>query len=217
MPLSYLTFHLANETYAVALDSVTEIVAHPERIARVPTAPDWVRGVFSLRGNVVPAIDLCRKVGFESSADSRRTCVLMIDVQVEAVALQLGMIVDAVDSLIEVEPQEIEAPPAFGSSLRVDCLQGTVRRGDAVVCVLDLVRMFKEEELLAAAISDQRTRDEDARRKQLAAQLATARSSASSDATQQADSAARSTPEPDAAQLGREDPQLPGLFLFEEP
>lgn len=204
MATSYLTFRLANETYAVQLKSVSEIAAYPERIARVPTAPDWVRGVFNLRGSVVPAIDLCKRLGYESSGVGARTVVLIVNVQIDTLALVLGMVVDAVDDLLDLEPADIEAPPAFGSSWRVDCLLGTVRRDDAVVCVLDLLRMFKQEELLAAALSEERTRSEAARIEQERKRLAQ-------------EAARTHTESKTNVDMGREDPDLPGLFLFEEP
>jgi purine-binding chemotaxis protein CheW len=139
MPTTYLTFHLSRETYAVALASVSEIAAYPERIARVPTAPDWMRGVFNLRGSVVPAIDLCCKLGYDRSTATDRSCVLITQITVDGLELQLG-------------------PPAFGSALRVECLLGTTRCDDEIVCVLDLPRMFRDEELLAAALADARSK-----------------------------------------------------------
>jgi purine-binding chemotaxis protein CheW len=206
MATSYLTFRLATETYAVALDTVSEIVPHPERIARVPTAPDWVRGVFNLRGSVVPALDLCKKLGYASSEPTRRTCVLISHVQVETLSLVLGMIVDAIDDLSELEPGQIEPVPAFGTALRVDCLLGTFRRGDEVVCVLDLPRMFKNDELLSTALSEERALA-------VTAQLERQRveAEAQTRAAQRAEAAGAA-----GVDMGRADPALPGLFLFEE-
>jgi purine-binding chemotaxis protein CheW len=158
MPTTYLTFHLSRETYAVALASVSEIAAYPERIARVPTAPDWMRGVFNLRGSVVPAIDLCCKLGYDRSTATDRSCVLITQITVDGLELQLGLIVDMVNDLIELNDAQIEPPPAFGSALRVECLLGTTRCDDEIVCVLDLPRMFRDEELLAAALADARSK-----------------------------------------------------------
>ena len=154
----HLTFRVASETYAVPLDSVSEIAGYPESLARVPTAPAWVRGVFNLRGSVVPAIDLAAKLGYGGSSCTKRTCVLLARFQVDAVSLFVGIIVDAVEDLVALEPSQIEPPPQFGSALRVECLLGTVRQNDKVLCVLDLVRLFRQEELLAAALTEQRER-----------------------------------------------------------
>src|SRR4051812_36658821 len=110
MSTTYLTFHLSREVYAVALASVSEIASYPERIARVPTAPDWMRGVFSLRGSVVPAIDLCRKLGYEKSVTSSRSCVLITQVALDGLQLQFGLIVDLVSDLIELDDAQIEPP-----------------------------------------------------------------------------------------------------------
>jgi purine-binding chemotaxis protein CheW len=205
MASSYLTFRLATETYVVALESVSEIAAYPDRIARIPTAPDWVRGVFNLRGSVVPVLDLRLRLRYEASQPSPRTCVLITHLAIETLALTFGMIVDSVDNLLEIETAEIESPPAFGSSLRVDCLLGTVRRDGAELCVLDLPRMFKNEELLAAALTDERGRA-------ATAQIELERQKLEREAQRR--NARTPAPSPD---MGREDPALPGLFLFEDP
>lgn len=205
MATNYLTFRLASELYAVPLDSVSEIAPYPAQIARVPTAPPWLRGLFNLRGQVVPALDLCTKLGFASSQPSQRSCALIMRVQVEALDFVAAMIVDRVEDLTEIEPTQIEAPPAFGSGLKVECLLGTVRRGESIVCVLDLPRMFKGEELLAAALAEERARvnTEHAEEQRHALERASLR------------------PQPMAAEansqeLGRPDPELPGLFVFED-
>jgi purine-binding chemotaxis protein CheW len=205
MPTTYLTFRLDQETYAVLLSSVSEIATYPERIARVPTAPPWLRGLFSLRGSVLPALDLCARLGYESSQPTQRTCLLIAPIAVETLSFTAGMIVDKVEDLLELEPGQIEPPPTFGSSLRVECLLGTVRRGDDIVCVLDVPRMFKHEELLSVALIEERERTKTARAEEERRQLE--RESLRPAAAKGGDS-----PAPD---LGRADPELPGLFLFD--
>lgn len=206
MATNYLTFRLASDLYAVPLDSVSEIAAYPEHIARVPTAPPWLRGLFNLRGQVVPALDLCAKLGFASTQPTERTCALITRVQVEPLDFVAAMLVDRVEDLTEIEPTQIEPPPAFGSGLKVECLLGTVRRKESIVCVLDLPRMFKGEELLAAALAEESARA----------------TTAHAEEQRHALERASLRPLPSAAnevsgELGREDPELPGLFMFEEP
>jgi purine-binding chemotaxis protein CheW len=204
MATTYLTFQLASEIYAVPLASVSEIATYPERISRVPTAPAWLRGLFSLRGSIVPALDLCRKLGFTSSQPSERTCILVTQVEVEGLTFIAGMIVDRVNDLMELEPAQIESPPAFGSQLRVECLLGIVRRGDNIVCVLDLPRLFRQEELLTAALVEERERTHTAQLEEQRRQL------------ERASLRPQPLAEPMSRELGREDPDMPGLFMFED-
>lgn len=208
MPNTYLTFRLASETYAVPLDSVSEIAMYPERVARVPTAPQWVRGLFNLRGSVLPALDLCAKLGFQSTQPTDRTCLLITQVQVEALQFVAGMIVDKVEDLLELEPAQLEPPPAFGGAVRVDCLLGTVRHAGIVVCVLDLPSMFKNEELLAVALQQERERVTTAQAEQSRRELERA--------SLRPPAAISDEARAHGHDVGREDPALPGLFLFED-
>jgi purine-binding chemotaxis protein CheW len=199
MAASYLTFHLGSETYAVQLARVSEIVAYPERIARVPTAPVWLRGLFNLRGAVLPALDLCSRLGYATSQPTGRTCLLITQVEVERLSFSVAMIVDSVHDLLELTPEQIEPAPAFGSGLRVECLLGTVRKDGDVLCVLDLTRLFAQDELLELALQEERAR----------AQLMAA------PAPQPEPK--RNEPAPATApDLGRPDPDIPGLYVFED-
>lgn len=151
MATTYLTFCLNREVFALPLACVSEIATHPERIARVPGAPHWLRGMFNLRGSEVPAIDLASKLGFEPTTRTQRTCLLMVPFAQGSAQVQLGLIVAEVGDLIVLDDDEIEPAEPSRALLHAEWLLGTAGAQGEIVSVLDWQRMFREEELLAAA------------------------------------------------------------------
>lgn len=151
----YLTFNLGPEVYGVRLSHVQEIVSYAP-VSPVPQTPNWIRGVFNLRGKILPMIDLRERFGQEASPVTKKTCVLILQVNVDGLALPMGIVVDYVRQVLDLTDAEIEEPPALGMKLRIDFITGLYKVDDQVLCLLDIEAIFSEEELLAAALSDHR-------------------------------------------------------------
>jgi|GEM_PF-30555 len=151
----YLSFVLGGDDYGVELSSVQEIINWTD-ISKVPMTPPWIIGVFNLRGRVLPLIDVAQRFGEPAREPSRRTCILVLQVDIEGLLVPMGVVADEVKQVHDLLPSDIEAPPVMGAKIRVDFLCGLYKSSQGVVCLLDLVRVFSEEELLQAALSDQR-------------------------------------------------------------
>ena len=150
----YLTFYVAGEEYAVTILKVTEII-ECVTLTHVPGTPSWIRGVLNLRGAVVPVVDLAVKFGLPPTVLTRRTCVVMVELEHEGERLVLGMMGDSVHQVVELGPDQIQPPPSFGPKVRVDCIQGMGLNGDAFVVLLDIDRVLSSSEILAAAVIDE--------------------------------------------------------------
>lgn len=146
----YLTFHLAGEEYAVGILQVKEIIEYGT-LTKVPQTPASIRGVINLRGNVVPVVDLALKFGLSPSPVTERTCIVIVEVELEGERTVMGVIADAVSQVIELLPQDIHAPPAFGTRVRVDFLRGMGKAGKKFVLLLDIDKVLFAEELQAGA------------------------------------------------------------------
>jgi purine-binding chemotaxis protein CheW len=146
----YLTFSLSGGEYAIAVLRVREIIEH-ESVTRVPSTPAFVRGVINLRGSVVPVVDLARKFGLAESPVTKRTCIVIVEVESDGGRLVMGVLADAVNQVVEFRPEEIEAPPSFGVPVRVDFLRGLGKLGGAFVLILDTDRVLSAGELAAVA------------------------------------------------------------------
>ena len=152
----YLTFYVAGEEYAVTILKVTEII-ECVTLTHVPGTPAWIRGVLNLRGAVVPVVDLAVKFGLAPTQLTRRTCVVMVELEHEAERLVLGVMADSVHHVIDLTPEQIQPPPSFGPKVRVDCIQGMGNTSDsgAFVVLLDIDRVLSSNEILAATLIEE--------------------------------------------------------------
>lgn len=142
----YLTFVLAGEEYGVGILDVREIIEY-DTLTRVPMTPGWVRGVLNLRGNVVPVIDLALKFGLPATEFTDRTCVVIVELEQDDDELVMGVLVDRVSQVTDLESDQIEPPPAFGTHIHVDYLLGMGRLEERFVLLLDVSRVLASEEL----------------------------------------------------------------------
>ena len=145
----FLTFYLAEEEYAVTILKVTEILECAV-LTKVPGTPVWIRGVINLRGAVVPVVDLAVKFGLAPTSITRRTCVVMVELEHEGERLVLGVMADAVNQVVELGPDEIQPPPSFGPKVRVDCIQGMGDNNGRFIVLLDIDRVLSSSEILTA-------------------------------------------------------------------
>jgi purine-binding chemotaxis protein CheW len=145
MDSQYLTFSLLGEEYAVGILKVREILEY-DTVTRVPKAPAWVRGAINLRGRVVPVVDLAVRFGQPPAEISKRTCIVILDVDVEGTPTVVGILADSVSQVIDLRPEEIEPPPSFGTKVRVDELVGVAPVGKKFALILDVDRVLSWSE-----------------------------------------------------------------------
>lgn len=146
----YLTFFLAEEEYAVSIHKVKEIIEYSS-ITKVPKVPRWIRGVINLRGNVVPVVDLAVRFGLNERPLTKTTCIVIVEVQLDAETTVMGVIADAVNQVIDLNPGDIEEPPAFGTRVRLEYLAGMGKLGKKFALILNIDRVLSATELLAVA------------------------------------------------------------------
>ena len=132
----FLTFLLKGETYGLEILKVQEIMGLLG-ITHVPRTPDYIRGVFNLRGRVIPVIDLRLKFCMEVAADTERTCIIVLQVQRGAYPITIGIVVDEVAEVVDVRAGQIEATPSFGAGVDTGFILGIGNVGQKVVLLLD--------------------------------------------------------------------------------
>jgi purine-binding chemotaxis protein CheW len=152
MDNQYLTFSLRGEAYAVGILKVREILEY-DTVTRVPKTPAWVRGAINLRGRVVPVVDLAVRFGQPPSEISKRTCIVILDVDMEGEATVIGILVDSVSQVVDLKPEETLPPPAFGTKVRVDELLGMAPVGNKFALILNVDRVLSWEDRPAVAIA----------------------------------------------------------------
>jgi purine-binding chemotaxis protein CheW len=142
----YLTFMLAGEIFAMGILAIKEIIEYAT-LTEVPMMPGYVRGVINLRGSVVPVIDLSVRFGKPSSPVTKRTCIVIIEVVSSGERHVLGVVVDAVNAVLDIPAAQIEPPPAFGSSIRTDFIQGMGKVNGKFVILLDVDHVLAADEM----------------------------------------------------------------------
>ncbi len=147
----YLTFTVAGENCAIGLLTVKEIIAYDPSVTAVPTMPPTIRGVINVRGNVVPVIDLAVTFGLPRSPITKRTCVVIVEVDLEGDRSAMGVIADSVSQVVGFSSRDIVPLPSLGTRIRVDYLKGLGKIGKMFILILDIDRVMSVHELLAGA------------------------------------------------------------------
>ncbi|MBN8441057.1 MAG: chemotaxis protein CheW [Thauera sp.] len=159
-PQQYLTFSLGGEVFALGILNVKEIIEFG-KITEIPMMPAFIRGVINLRGAVVPVIDLSARFGGAASAVSRRTCIVIVELGNGEDRQDLGVIVDAVNEVLEIPRADIEPPPTFGAKIRADFIQGMGKVNGTFVIILNVERVLSTEEItLLAGMSSETSSEE---------------------------------------------------------
>lgn len=142
----YLTFMLGSEVFAIGILTIKEIIEYGQ-LTEVPMTPDFIRGVINLRGAVVPVVDLTARFGRKSAEVTRRTCIIIIEVTADDETNVVGVVVDAVNEVLEIPASEIEPPPAFGAKIRTDFIQGMGKVNGKFVILLEVGKVLSVEDL----------------------------------------------------------------------
>lgn len=139
--LRWVTFFLSQEKYGINVMQVQEVLRVSE-IAPVPGAPDYVLGIINLRGNVVTVIDTRQRFGLESKEldDSSRIVIVESNEQV------VGILVDSVAEVIDLQLSEIESAPNVGTEDSSRFIQGVASQQDELLIIIDLNKLLADEE-----------------------------------------------------------------------
>ena len=144
----FLTLTVSNEIFAIPIENISEIIEFAG-ITKIPLMPNFLCGVINLRGAVVPVIDLAARFGRANTEISRRTCVVILDVTQDDAILTLGIMVDAVNEVLTVEPLQMEPAPNFGAQISADFIYGMIRVNERFLIVLDVQRVLAGDEMSA--------------------------------------------------------------------
>lgn len=142
----FLSFGLGGETYAIGILSVKEIIEYGA-VAVVPMMPEYIRGVINLRGAVVPVLDLAARFGRPPAPVTRRTCIVIAEAGPAQERQVIGVVVDAVNAVLDIAADQIEPPPSFGARVRPEFIQGMGKVNGSFVIILDIERVLALDEL----------------------------------------------------------------------
>jgi purine-binding chemotaxis protein CheW len=135
----FVTFHLGGECFAFPMESVLEIIRVPSTVS-VPLTPTALVGLANLRGTVLPVVDLRRTLALEDRSYDDATRVVVVDC-----GQPVGLVVDRVARVMNVEPDNIESAQSVQETVRVDLLTGVVKNVDGH----DLIQLLDAPKLVS--------------------------------------------------------------------
>jgi purine-binding chemotaxis protein CheW len=136
----FCTFYLDKLLFGVELKSVQEVIRSMQ-MTRLPLAPAVVRGLMNLRGQIVTAVDLRKRLELEAAAAGTRAINVVVRSEDGAVSL----LVDEIGDVVEVEASSFEAPPeTLRGSVRTMIL-GVHKLNDRLMHVLDVEKACQME------------------------------------------------------------------------
>ncbi|MDR3459530.1 MAG: chemotaxis protein CheW [Verrucomicrobiae bacterium] len=151
----YLTFTLQGESYGIEVLKVREIIRHVV-ITAVPQMPAYIRGVINLRGKIIPVMDLRRRFDFQNITDTDQTCTVVVQVTLpDGKNTPMGLEVDGVEEVINLNAADIEETPDFGGQIAIDYILGMAKVKGVVKVLLDIDRVVGATAAQLISVSQQ--------------------------------------------------------------
>ena len=135
--LQLVSFNIGVEEFGFDITKVQEIKRMVE-ITQVPQTPPYVEGVINLRGEVIPIIDLRKRLDVELKDNDENTRIVVVDIERQV----MGMIVDSVSEVLRIPSSTIESPPEIATGANADYIQGVAKLEDRLLIFLDLAHVI---------------------------------------------------------------------------
>lgn len=142
----FLTFILAGEEYGVDILRVQEIKGWDE-VTPIPNTPDYVKGVINLRGAIVPIVDLRQRFALDELEYGPTTVMIILKVRNDERERIMGIVVDAVSEVYNINGSELQPPPEFGGVIKTEFLRGLASVEEKMIIVLDIDHLLNAREM----------------------------------------------------------------------
>ncbi|WP_293764922.1 chemotaxis protein CheW [uncultured Aquitalea sp.] len=137
-----LIFTVGHEEYGIDILKVQEIRGY-DAVTRIANAPDFIKGVINLRGSIVPIVDMRIKFGLGEPVYNQFTVVIILNILQRTV----GMVVDGVSDVIQLEPGDLRPPPELGAMVDTAYIEGLGALEERMVIIVDIERMMSSDEM----------------------------------------------------------------------
>ncbi|MFT5451134.1 MAG: purine-binding chemotaxis protein CheW [Enterobacterales bacterium] len=142
----YLTFMLGGKVYGLSILNIKEIIEYDET-TEVPMTPDFISGVINLRGSVVPVIDLGQRFTDIAADITKRTSIVILEITNDDLRIEIGIIVDVVNEVLDIQESEIEAAPKLGNQIETSFINGMAKVDGKLLILLDIENVLSIDEL----------------------------------------------------------------------
>src|SRR5689334_15659493 len=135
---TYIVFEIAGTSYAVQSLTVQQIEMI-EHITPLPNAPPFIDGVVFTRGQVIPALNLRARFGFDRVPHTNRTRLLVVN----SGGRTVGLVVDTAREFIAIAPDSIQPPSQSLAGVSAEYLKGTVNVDRRIILVVSLENIIQ--------------------------------------------------------------------------
>ena len=143
---SYFTFRIGSEMFAVNIGNISKILGMTE-ITKVPNSPRYFKGIINHFGDVLPVFDGRLKFSFPENEYTKNTCILILVVVIDGQPVNTGLIVDSVEKVLVIEPDQIKPAPTVGKGFNSEFIFGIFTFSGEFVIILNINKIFSEEEI----------------------------------------------------------------------
>ena len=144
--IQLVTFQLGEEFYGIDIMQVNEIQKVQE-IRAIPNAPGYVDGIFNLRGQIIPIINLHKRFHLRRAELSDEDKLLSGFLILNLDGMQLGVYIDKVSRVVTIDRDRIQPPPQMLSGIGAEYIQGVTNEESGYLIILDVRRIFDPKEL----------------------------------------------------------------------
>ena len=141
-----VTFQLGEELYGINIMDVKEIV-RVQSIRGIPNAPVYVEGIFNLRSEIIPIINLHKRFHIKKPVTSEEDELLSGFVILDIDGMKLGIIIDRISRVITIEKEDIQPPPQMLTGIGAEYILGVVRQEEGYLIILNIRDLFNPKEL----------------------------------------------------------------------
>jgi purine-binding chemotaxis protein CheW len=139
--LQYVVFRLGQERFCVDISNVSAITEYRE-ITKVPNAPRYIEGVVSLRGDIIPVVNLKKRFDIEETELTQETRIVNINFN----GKDIGFLVDEASQVLRITDDFIEPAPEIIKGKDREYISGIAKIEDKIAIVLDLEHVFNADE-----------------------------------------------------------------------
>ena len=135
----FTIFKIGDELFGIGIERVVEILK-VQKIFTIPGLPEFLSGVMSVRGNIVPVIDLRRRFGIKPSGNKERIIIVRYGEE------KISFLVDDIKEILSLSPEQIRTPPSIFKGFKTEYLTGLGKHGERIIILLNIDRLLTSEE-----------------------------------------------------------------------
>ncbi len=135
----FTVFRISDEVFGISIDTVVEII-RVQKVFSIPGLPDFLSGVMSVRGAVIPLLDMRKRFGTVPSGKKERIIIVRFEKE------KIGFLVDEIREILSLSPEDITNPPSVFKGFKTEFITGLGRKNDSIIILLNVENLLTSEE-----------------------------------------------------------------------